>query len=143
MSRFISFLVLRQSTRVCITVTCTVWGGSLLIATAGTCPGRFFLRECDEAVVQAVFQELCEHNHWERVLQEGSQAADAALVPSPHHCWGCPYSNVFKTPSSKGFCSFPSWRPEHLGGSLSRYVNRRDVRWRGMEQRTCVSRSSG
>lgn len=70
---------------------------------AGTRPGRLFLRECNEAVTQAVFQELCECNHWEQVLQEGSQALDAALVPSPHRCWGCPYSNVFRPHPQMGF----------------------------------------
>lgn len=82
---------------------CYVCSLGRFITTAGTRPGRFFLWECDEALLQAVFQEICECSHWEQVLQEGSPAADAALVLSPHHCWGCPYSNVFRLRPQKGF----------------------------------------
>lgn len=63
----------------------------------------------------------------------GSQAGGMAPVPS----------QCLQTPSSKGLCSFSSWRPEHLRGSQTHCLNRRnEMRGRG-SRGTHVLPSSG
>lgn len=126
---FVGFLVLRWSSRVCIPATCTVWGGSFLWL-AGV---RMFLPL--QNVVQAVSQELYARSHWERVLQEGSQAGGMAQVPSPHHqC--CPCANVFRPrPQKCCVASLPGGLSTSEGSQTHCLNRRNEMRGRGMEQR--------
>lgn len=81
---------------------CYVHSLGRFTAMAGTHPEQFFLQECNEAVACAVSQDLCEPSPWEWVLQEGCQAADVAMMPSPL-LWLSLFQCLW---TSEEFCSF-------------------------------------